>query len=462
MRLLGFGLYIAWTAFMVPFERANGVEAFSSSIARLYIYVALTAVLYAVVAWRVRASGRSPWGMRSVVACSVAATLWPACELAALSVPAGGAALDIVSIVLRATSSVGLFLMWNARLADHKARVAWTAYAGSFVLAACLYLAVSALGMVATTVALFCLPVASGVLLAMSLSLRREPDDETCEQVTWHFPWRPVLLMALFSFAYSLAGHFDGDLHEAGELGRLVVAAVVLLCLIVAFDRFDTGAIYKVCPALMVSGLFLCSSSGLDVAGLRGLLLSMGYNGFLLYMYLVLNTVCYRFKAPSEWLFGLTEAVCIAMVVPASTLGDWLRAQADALPWAGELAMGATAVAVVLFGMLLLTSRTEVAAWGIRGVRCAQGDDGAQTQVETSGYLEDHVYRCARVARHYGLTHREEEVLSLLAQGMSFQEVEGTLCIAHGTMRVHAQHIYAKLGVHGLEEARRAVRDWRP
>ena len=70
------------------------------------------------------------------------------------------------------------------------------------------------------------------------------------------------------------------------------------------------------------------------------------------------------------------------------------------------------------------------------------------------------MYRCARVARHYGLTHREEEVLSLLAQGKTFQEVEGALTIAHGTMRVHVQHIYAKLGVHGVEEAREVVEGW--
>ena len=42
MRLLGFGLYLAWTTFVAPFEKASGVEAFSSSITRLYVYVGLT------------------------------------------------------------------------------------------------------------------------------------------------------------------------------------------------------------------------------------------------------------------------------------------------------------------------------------------------------------------------------------------------------------------------------------
>ncbi|MDR1422338.1 MAG: LuxR C-terminal-related transcriptional regulator [Coriobacteriales bacterium] len=56
------------------------------------------------------------------------------------------------------------------------------------------------------------------------------------------------------------------------------------------------------------------------------------------------------------------------------------------------------------------------------------------------------------IARQYGLTHREEEVLSLLAENRSFAEIESTLYIAHGTLRVHVQHLYAKLDVHSKEE----------
>lgn len=267
--------------------------------------------------------------------------------------------------------------------------------------------------------------------------------------------------MALFSFSYSLAGHFDGGLHDAGEWGRLAVAALVLVCCICWFDRFEVGIVYKLCPALMVAGLLLCVSGRLDGLGLRGLLVSMAYAGFTLYMYLVLNTVCYRFGAPAEWLFGMTEAVCILVGVPGSALSDAL-AGGVALPvWAPELALGGTAVAVVLFGMLLLTDRTPVTTWGIKGVRHAGADGGAApARLETSDYLEDHVYRCACVARHYGLTHREEEVLSLLAQGRSFQDVEAMLHIAHGTLRVHVQHVYAKLSVHGVEEACGVVHGW--
>ena len=45
------------------------------------------------------------------------------------------------------------------------------------------------------------------------------------------------------------------------------------------------------------------------------------------------------------------------------------------------------------------------------------------------------------------LTKREEEVLRLLAKGMSTKAVAQALCIEEGTARVHIHNILLKLGV---------------
>ena len=50
-------------------------------------------------------------------------------------------------------------------------------------------------------------------------------------------------------------------------------------------------------------------------------------------------------------------------------------------------------------------------------------------------------------ARPFGLTSRELEVLRLLADGMSNQEIAGELFISPKTASVHVSNIYAKLGV---------------
>jgi DNA-binding NarL/FixJ family response regulator len=76
--------------------------------------------------------------------------------------------------------------------------------------------------------------------------------------------------------------------------------------------------------------------------------------------------------------------------------------------------------------------------------------DGEAAQ--SAGSLESHLNRCAEVARAYGLTHREEEVLAMLASGSSVPDVERALVITKSTAKGHVRNIYAKLGVHSRED----------
>jgi DNA-binding NarL/FixJ family response regulator len=51
------------------------------------------------------------------------------------------------------------------------------------------------------------------------------------------------------------------------------------------------------------------------------------------------------------------------------------------------------------------------------------------------------------------LTLREQEVLRLLAQGLTNREIAGTLIVSVGTVKVHVEHIIAKLGVSDRTQA---------
>ena len=46
------------------------------------------------------------------------------------------------------------------------------------------------------------------------------------------------------------------------------------------------------------------------------------------------------------------------------------------------------------------------------------------------------------------LTLREDEVATLLAQGLSNKEISAQLAVAVGTVRSHVDHILGKLGMH--------------
>lgn len=64
-----------------------------------------------------------------------------------------------------------------------------------------------------------------------------------------------------------------------------------------------------------------------------------------------------------------------------------------------------------------------------------------------------------RVGRRPDLTAREREVLGLLAQGLTVQDISRSLTLSQSTVRNHVQSVLTKLGVHSqLEAVATAVR----
>ena len=60
--------------------------------------------------------------------------------------------------------------------------------------------------------------------------------------------------------------------------------------------------------------------------------------------------------------------------------------------------------------------------------------------------LEAH---CARIARAYDLTRREEEILALLLQGRTRSEIARELFVSGDTVKTHIRNLYRKTGVAG-------------
>ncbi len=53
----------------------------------------------------------------------------------------------------------------------------------------------------------------------------------------------------------------------------------------------------------------------------------------------------------------------------------------------------------------------------------------------------------------YNLSERETQLLHLLVQGLSYQQIADNLFISHGTVRKHIENIYSKLHIHTKVEA---------
>lgn len=67
--------------------------------------------------------------------------------------------------------------------------------------------------------------------------------------------------------------------------------------------------------------------------------------------------------------------------------------------------------------------------------------------------VENFIRRTAHVlAQRHGLSQREEEILRYLARGYSYTHTAQDFYISENTVRTHAKHIYAKLGISRREE----------
>lgn len=74
---------------------------------------------------------------------------------------------------------------------------------------------------------------------------------------------------------------------------------------------------------------------------------------------------------------------------------------------------------------------------------CARAEAGQVPTLEES---------CAKAARRFDLTRREEEVLGLLVEGLSYADIEKRLHLSHSTVKSHVRNLYRKLGVNRREQ----------
>ena len=168
---------------------------------------------------------------------------------------------------------------------------------------------------------------------------------------------------------------------------------------------------------------------------------------FGVFIAVVLCNVSFRYGTSALYLFGLAKAAG-AMAALAGAMLAFAGS-----PWPQD------AFVVLVAGMsLTLTCCYVVLSWKQPG----EITWGAkpQTSRRELGYEADEQVSqelslrdiCSQAAYEYGLTRREEEVLSLLLRGMTAQQIEDRLCVSNSTVKSHTHAVYQKVGVHSRSE----------
>lgn len=256
----------------------------------------------------------------------------------------------------------------------------------------------------------------------------------------------------------------------------MLIALVALIGVAAAQERDASGMLYLLALPLMVAGLLILGylQVGREFAAMFTNASRIAFDMFIL---TTLCATCHRFGISALWMFGIVEAFSRLAGLLGMPLG---RAFTTAFPVGSDVSQIVVAVVIVVlialsmlaygddhlsgntYGMLPVRRRRSVGD-GAQGDQDAQGSQGQTSSAALSSpesvmtYYERVVWECGKVARRYGLTQREQEILELLVQGLPIADIAEKTVISRGTAKTHINHIYKKLDVHSREEAKALV-----
>lgn len=234
-----------------------------------------------------------------------------------------------------------------------------------------------------------------------------------------------------------------GGLQIPAFTGVFITVTVVLVVVFVlAFVMMQRENVYRL--ELMYRAVFLFA-----LLGAASLPLS-SYNLFLSYLFIYMS---YSLLFPALYSLGFGYAsMCQADVVRVLGSLCGLQYLGFFVGFGLETLLGSLGVAE-------LAAAPSYAALAAVGILCAafafvfpekRIDDIFPIPIAMSYASLDE--KCAVVARLYGLSPRETEVLTLLARGRNAAHIADELYISRNTVGTHRRNIYRKLGVHDQQE----------
>ncbi len=304
-------------------------------------------------------------------------------------------------------------------------------------------------GLEKTAVALLLLPAIAVGLCVNGLSLVPQQLRPKADFPRFTIPWILIALLSAYAFVYGL--HQSGFAPGVGRYSSLVNAAVGLVAVVwVAFfsNKVSFRILYGAPVILLICGFVLISLHGFIASYIADVLVAAAFGLATLIISFMFYDMSKRLGVPivafsaayaATNVFGLLGQAASGFMANYPAYGSIV----------GAITYVAIAALLLLLGYATLADRTLFERWGIR-----LANDDAPEMMRKAELIE---HRCQGFAKEHGLTAREEEVLTLVAQGLSSREVQDRLFIAEGTFKTHMRHIYEKSGVRGMKRLRQLL-----
>ena len=300
--------------------------------------------------------------------------------------------------------------------------------------------------------------------------------------------WRPLLCIAFSALLIGIIRADTiidesalGDVNNSGMLGLLLASVVLLGCWRVIYARTLLSKLQLlIFPLIATSFLLLPFLTGES----RGVFVSLAFTVFSNTSSLMVVT-CARtarmYAIPPVLVFGVFSGV----VYLALACGALLSYSFGGLSGASTLWLFAIALVAIYVLSMALTLGTRLTD-GVRRSKAAE--DVSRASATTDAFSNDSELlktdeasgpsqadsvaasvgttglpkgfsdaarldrQCAGVAKHYGLTARETEVMTLLAHGRDVAFIAEELTLSKNTVRTHTKGVFSKMGVHSKQE----------
>ena len=227
--------------------------------------------------------------------------------------------------------------------------------------------------------------------------------------------------------------------------GTLFVGLFVFLGVAMRKGKFDFSVIYRVALPLMVGAFLVIPAIGNFNNLVTAFFVSGAYTACSILVMIIMSNMCYRYGIAALWLFGIERAVRMAFNGAGRTAHDFLLG----MPFGVDVSFVLPAVVIILVvvgTMVLLSERSLTNTWGM------SVEDAEPHRLERFARSDIIEGRSHELARDFGLTLREEEILAQLAQRKRNHEIASELFISEQTVKTHVRNLYRKLGIHSRDE----------
>lgn len=459
----GLGVHFAWVACL--FYQGTLFDAVgNAAIGNGYYLASMAALTVSLVVFGLTRTGSRQTKFFSSRACAL--VLAGIACVGTLMICAVGTntgvhrAVFVASAILTGIGSAYINVVWGCLLVGHRETQPMVVLCLAYALSALLYYVIAHLPPLLFLVLIALLPIASILVVfgpgTRSIGILPETIERPLDEYAAHdlrlFAYRAGGAALVFGVVMGTVRELTNAASTPGDaLGHstlfllftgvpLVVAIVYLVSSRLQSSPAERSTlVYRISVLAMIGVLLVGSVRGIT-GNVLGVILLSGYTFFKVFVWAELCQIGRAGGASPVRLFAFGEAsMSLALLVGVMALRWFLRVSPTFEDTTRVLV--ALSIAALLVAYLFIFTERQIIA--LEEINKAKEEGAQRFRFQA---------RIDELARRFGLTKRETEVLRLFVRGRSTSRIAEDLYVSSGTVSTHLRNIYHKADVHSRQE----------